>query len=102
MTLLRDEVRKLSAMGTLPAEMATSEEVVGEYEDLILAISRPVSDEEARALATLFGPDGCFGLAQALVRLIESAPGWPLSDVLASPSNEWLSELRARALRRRA
>jgi len=54
MTFLRDELRKLSAMGALPTKTAASEELVGEYEDLILAISRPVSNEEARVLVTLF------------------------------------------------
>jgi len=97
---LRSEVRQPAELGPLPAERSASAEVVGRHEDLIRAISRPVSDDEARALARLFGPDGCFGLGFALVHLIESSPGWPLADVLADQSNEWLQDLQGRVSRK--
>ena len=68
-----------------------------EYQRLLNAISQPVSDEEAEALARLFGPDDCFGLAWTLVHLIESAPGWPLVDRLPAIDNEWIVLLRDRS-----
>jgi hypothetical protein len=54
-----------------------------------------VSGEEAGALARLFGPDDCFGLAWTLVHLIESAPEY--LDHLPVHENEWISRLRATA-----
>ena len=50
-------------------------------------LSQPATEEEARALITLFGEDSLFGLAWALVHMIESAPGWPYWDELADLSN---------------
>jgi hypothetical protein len=97
--MIRDEVDRMCKLGPLPAEESVSPEIISKYEKAILSISRPISDDEARILITLFGPDGCFGLALALVRLVESAPGWPLADVLANPANAWIEELRSRVER---
>ncbi|MCQ8120015.1 hypothetical protein, partial [Methylomonas rosea] len=66
---------------------------------LLLSVTKPVSNEEARALVKLFGPDGCFGLAWSILHLIESAPSWPLTDCLVNSSNEWVALLRDRATR---
>jgi hypothetical protein len=97
MTIMREEIGKLSELGPLPPEGAASVEDVRRYEELILRIKRPITDDEARVLVKLFGPDGCFGLALALVRLIESAPNWPLQDCLTNSKNLWVEELRERA-----
>lgn len=61
----------------------------------------PVTNEEARVLVTLFGPDECYGLAWTLVHLIETAPGWPIADCLGGTGNEWIQRLRLRATRGR-
>lgn len=95
---MRPEVAHLLQLGPLPEERSASVERIAEYEMLIRALERPLSAQEARGLVTLFGDDGCFGLALALVRLIESAPGWPYEDCLES-DNEWVQELKARAIR---
>ena len=97
--MVRDEVDRMRNLGPLPAETSVAPEIISDYEKAILSISRPISNDEARILITLFGPDGCFGLALALIRLIESAPGWPLVDVLANPANAWIEELRSRVER---
>jgi hypothetical protein len=70
------------------------------YQRLLASISPPLSDDEAGALATLFGPDDCFGLAWTIVHLVESAPGWPAGDNLASVENRWATVLRERAAKR--
>ncbi|HEV7690448.1 MAG TPA: hypothetical protein VGO52_06490 [Hyphomonadaceae bacterium] len=65
-------------------------------ESLVKTIAKPVSDDDARALAKLFGPDECFGFGWTVLHLIETAPGWPLPDVLAMPKNEWIERLKKR------
>jgi hypothetical protein len=96
---MREEVRQLHDLGPLPSERGTSPELVSEYEQLLRAIKKPLTNDEARALVKLFGSDGCFGLASTLLHLIESAPGWPLKECLVDSTNEWIVELRERAER---
>jgi hypothetical protein len=55
-----------------------------------------VSNDDARVLVRLFGPDDCFGLAWTLVHLIETAPNWPLEDCLVVTENEWIKVLKQR------
>jgi len=86
---MRTEIVELSKLGPLPASDKASVALVKKFQDLIESIESPVSDKEARALITLFGPDECFGLAWTLLHLIESAPGWPIMDSLESSSSPW-------------
>jgi hypothetical protein len=97
--VIRPEVRQLVELGPLPdsANAARSSTELENYQRLIEMIEKPVSNEEAEALATLFGPDDCFGLAWSLVHLIESAPDWPLLHRLPDTDNEWIELLRTRA-----
>ena len=87
-------------MGPLPSsEVAMrpeQRERIERYGLLIASIRKPITDKEARVLADLFGPDDCFEMAETLVHLIESAPGWPLWDCLARTNNEWIQMLRRR------
>src|SRR5438552_1749537 len=69
------------------------------YESLLSRVAPPISNDEARSLLRLFGPDDCYGLAWTLLHLIESASGWPLYDCLKGPSNAWTERLRLRAER---
>lgn len=98
---MRPEVRELAEMGPLPSSEVAAEDIVRleEYQRLLESIEKPVDDEEARILLRLFGPDECFGLAWALVHLVESAPGWPLIDDIPEVENDWLRLLRDRAER---
>jgi hypothetical protein len=97
---MREEIEELANMGPLPScEVAMQPdhfEIVRRYTLLIGSIRKPVTDEEARVLAGLFGPDDCFGLEETLVHLIETAPGWPLWDCLEDTSNEWIQTLKQR------
>jgi len=57
-----------------------------------------VNDEEAALLIECFGPDDCYGLAWALLHLIESAPGGiPLRSKPSPSSNEWIQLLWERS-----
>jgi hypothetical protein len=99
---VRQEIRELAALGQFPLEERTQDQ---NYLDLIACIEAalpkiagPVTDEEARVLASLFPSEGTtFGLAWELLYLIETAPNWPLADVLdGTPENEWTARLRTR------
>ncbi|MES2355252.1 MAG: hypothetical protein V4568_12805 [Pseudomonadota bacterium] len=99
MSDIRPEIAALSALGPLPSEQGADPVLLQKYDKLYRAIARPVTDEEARVLTKLFGSDGCFGLASSLLHLIETAPGWPLLDCFDNLDNEWIVELRDRAIR---
>ena len=95
---MRPAVQELATLGPLPSEDEATEEQVLHYQELLTSLTRPATDQEARVLVTLFGPDECFELAWTLLHLIESAPGWPLPDFLAdTDANEWHVRLRRRA-----
>jgi hypothetical protein len=86
-------------MGPLPSNESAANDPtrLREYQSLLHSISQPVSMEEAVALAEMFGPDDCFGLAWTVLHLIESAPGWPSLDRLPASENQWIVLLRDRA-----
>lgn len=93
---MREAISELVSRGPLPAEPGADPLRVEAYESLIRSIDAPVSLAEAQALMSVFGPDECFGLAWALVTLIESAPGWP-GNTDFSADNEWVQLLGERA-----
>jgi hypothetical protein len=99
--LIRNEVESLLAFAPLPSSSDTLDdpETVERIQRLIEAVEGPVSDEEAMALLSVFGPDEFFGLAWALVHLIESAPGWPFQDLPNPNQNEWIRLMQERAAR---
>lgn len=92
------QVGDLAKLGPMPASRAVGENEVAEYQRLLEEIRPPVSDEEAAVLYRLFGDDDFFGLAWTLLRLVESAPGWPIPGCLSHSDNEWIETLRQRLL----
>lgn len=96
---MRAEVLCLQELGQLPLERTATVEQVRAVEALVKGLSKPATDEEARALVRVFRDDSCFGLAWVVLHFIESAPGWPLMDCLTEDSNEWIKELRERSIR---
>jgi len=96
---MRIEIKQLETLGPLPLESDAAPERLEIYEHLLKSIVAPLSDEEARVLTKIFGPDqdSCFGLAWKLVHLIETAPGWPLNDCVEDTNDGWLAVLRERA-----
>ena len=97
--MIREQIQQLANLGPLPDEQAATEEQLAAYQTLFEGIVRPVSNEEAKLLVGLFGPDTCYGGAWTLLHLIETAPQWPLMECLSDTQNEWILRLRARAAR---
>jgi hypothetical protein len=98
---MRSQFIELSQLGPLPSaesilDNPDGDALVKRYEALITSIQPPVTDDEARVLVGLFGPDECFEAEWPLIHLIETAPGWPLEDCLADTSNEWVALLKQR------
>jgi len=87
---VRKEIAELISMGPLPASDAADEEDLTRREYAMKAIPRPVSDEEALALMSIFGPDECFGLAWMLLHIIETAPGNLRIPESVFRRSEWL------------
>jgi hypothetical protein len=96
---LRAAIKELEKLGPLPSEDEAEVAQLERIEELYRAIAKPLTDDEARVLFELFGPDGCFGIASSFMHLIETAPGWPLKDCFQTLNNEWKIELRNRARR---
>ena len=96
---MQQAVRELMKLGSLPSSASPDISLVEAIEAALKNVQTPVSDEDARALVALFGPDDCFGLAWTLLHLVETAPGWPLLDTLVDPENEWVLRLKQRAMR---
>jgi hypothetical protein len=98
---MRKEIADLVSMGSLPDNQSAindpnSAKHIEDAQALIEKITKPVTNDEARALVDIFGSDDCFGLSWSVLHLIESAPDWPLNDCLQA-NNEWVDRLRARA-----
>jgi hypothetical protein len=79
---MRQKVQELSNLGPLPDYETAGEEQLKMYESLLSSVMPPISDAEASGLVHFFGLGECYGLARALLHLIETAPGWPLHDCL--------------------
>ena len=90
-------VDELVKLGPLPSSVKADVAKLEKFQVLLTRIERPISNDDARALVNLFGPDDCFGLAWTLLHLIETAPGWPLDEVLEDSRNEWIARLKQRA-----
>ncbi len=100
--MVRNEVKELSRMGRLPSEEESIQNpspLLEKYQQLLLSIEKPVTDEEAKVLTEVFGIDGCFGLGWTLLHLIETAPNWPIDENLKNVENEWIERLKDRAER---
>lgn len=96
-TKIRDEVTAFAALCPLPDSASASVEQLRQIETALLRIDRPVSQAEAMVLVRCFGNDDLFGLAWALLHLIETAP-LPLDlDSLQNDNNEWIFLMRRRA-----
>lgn len=98
--MIRAEVQNLVEMGPMPSSDGDATQIE-RFQTALLAISPPISQEEARVLLQCFGPDDCFGLAWSLVHLIETAPG-KTPESPPSDSNEWVQLLWERSQNRQS
>ena len=97
---MRPEVQTLVRYGRFPKQEAASYDDVDKREKLIELITPPLTEEEARALLVCFGEDEFYGIAWALVHLIESVPGRTVvTSAEASSGNRWLKHLWDAAVR---
>jgi hypothetical protein len=94
---MRSELEQLLSLGPLTSEFAPDVALLEQQENLVLALTAPATDEEARAAMALFGADGCFGLAWAVLHFVESAPGWPIRECMADESSYWVGVMRERS-----
>ncbi|GLW89624.1 hypothetical protein Aglo03_04400 [Actinokineospora globicatena] len=92
---MRPEVRDLVDAGSFPDEDA-NEESIERTQLLLERVAAPVTDEEAQALATIFGPDNCYGLSWTLLHLVETAPGAHTAHYPTHPKNLWRDLLNNR------
>lgn len=93
---MRTEVKDLLVLGPLPASEHATAESLARFESALGSIVRPVAQDEATELATLFGPDDCFGLVWTLLHLVESAPDLKAVLDRADASNTWVREMMER------
>lgn len=92
---IRHEVDDLAKVGRFPDEDA-DEQTIEATQRLLERVAGPVTDDEAQVLATLFGPDGCYGLAWSLLHLIETAPGAANAIYPHTAADEWRCRLTRR------
>ena len=93
---MQTAILQLEKLGPFPAEAARDVARLKAIQELLEQIESPVSDDDARVLVKLFGPDDCYGVAWTLLHLIETAPNWPLEDCLVDTENEWIKVLKQR------
>ena len=97
---IRTEVQRLIDLGPFPASSNAEEADIDHREAVLKSIAPPLTAQEATALMSCFGPDEAFGLAWALLHLIETAPGGPPpASKPADSDNEWIRRLWARSHR---
>lgn len=94
---MQPAVEELMKLGALPSSQNTDITKLEKFQNLLSDIEKPISDDEARALILLFGPDDCFGIGWTLLHLIDTSPGWPIEDCLIETGNPWVDQLRERA-----
>lgn len=100
MRLMRDELRRLLALGRLPNEEVGDEAFWVPWDEAVRALEQPATDEEAVAVLGVLpeGEDSAYGLAWHILRFAESAPGWPVNGVLDDRS-PWVIFMRERCER---
>lgn len=97
---IRDEVQELIQLGPFPVSQDADADDIDRRGAILNRIKTPVTDEEANALLSCFGPDEAFGLAWALLHIIETAPGGSPVKAMPPPSaNEWIRRLWYRSHR---
>ena len=99
---MRDAVSALVAMGQLPSEEIGDDAFWIPWEKAVRALIDPATDEEAAAVLDVLpsGEDSAYALAWHLLHFAESAPSWPLWELLDDRSY-WVTFMRERAERGR-
>lgn len=90
-------VEDLLKLGPLPSSANADVSKLELFQSILASVDQPISDDDARALISLFGSDDCYGLCWTLLHIVETAPGWPIHDLLVSAENKWIDRLRERS-----
>ncbi|MGD9920451.1 MAG: hypothetical protein AB7V13_03245 [Pseudorhodoplanes sp.] len=93
-------IEELRRLGPLPESTKADPAQLEEVQNLLAEVATPVSDDDAKILVSLFGPDDCYGLAWTLLHLVDTAPGWPIEECLTDFENEWILRLKRRVIAR--
>ena len=98
---MRQAVVELVALGRLPSEDAgdLDQSDLDRRQRLLAEIGTTApTATEAVALLDVFpgDEDSCFGLAWALVHIVESSRDWPVTGALDARSGWWIELLRYR------
>ncbi len=97
---MRSAIQQLIALGPFPASADADEHDIDRRGALLTSIKPPLTRPEATALLVCFGPDEAFGLAWALLHLIETTPGGiPIAAKPQPSDNEWVRRLWDRSHR---
>ncbi|MFC3912237.1 hypothetical protein ACFOSS_02005 [Pseudaeromonas sharmana] len=94
---MREQIKNLVSIGVLPAEDVASVEEVKFIELIVSSIDGPITDDEAKAIVSIFGFDEFFGIAWSILHLVETAPHWPIKECLIRTDNPWITILIERA-----
>ena len=94
--MIRIEIQNLVELGAFPSSTQVKMEIIAQQENILRSIKPPITNEEAKQLVKIFGPDDYFGLAWTVLHLVESAPGWPIKECLLDNKNEWAIRLLLR------
>ena len=101
---LRDSVQDFVSLGVLPSEGSEVDDELFERRQRQLeriaaeVATSPLLIQEAIALASCFGRDGCFGLSWTLLHLVESCREFQPAEEPAA-GNEWRRQLWERSER---
>jgi len=80
--VIQKAVADLQNLGPLPSSSQADPDMLDIWQAQADKVKRPVSDDDAKVLIRLFGPDECFGAMWVLIHAIETAPSWPMLSLL--------------------
>ena len=96
---IREEIEAMDPLGPLPSEDSKDVELMKKYDKLYRSITPPGNRRGSADIGQAVWSGWQLGMASSLMHLIETSPGWPLKDCLGDLDNEWIVELRNRAIR---
>ncbi|UCI21846.1 hypothetical protein FJ970_13200 [Mesorhizobium sp. B2-1-8] len=95
--MMQKAVRGLWGIAPKLTEDLTLEQIAA-AQTCIESLLPPLSADDVSALISLLPADGDtgYGLNWSILRAVETAPEWPLWDMLRDEGNEWVRRFRQR------
>lgn len=97
--VMRGPVKSLVENPDLVLTDSASAETIEWAQQHIESFEHPAQDDEAVGLLNILARSdetSCFGLNEAILHFIETAPGWPIWTALQNAQGEWPERLRTR------